>query len=114
MNSTMKYKNLIASIHYDDDDKIFWGEVIGINDIISFHGHSVDELEDRFHVYVDEYLAECKQKGVEPEKTYSGSFNVRIEPEEHRIAATCAVLENISLNQYVAKAIAAMNRECGY
>ena len=114
MNSTMKYKDLIAAIHYDDDDKLFWGEIIGINDIISFHGSSVKELEDRFHVYVDEYIEDCKSKGLEPEKTYSGNFNVRIEPDEHRIAALCATLENISLNQYVGKAIAAMNRKFGY
>ena len=114
MNSTMKYKNLLAAIHYDDDDKIFWGEVIGINDSISFHGHSVNELEDRFHLFVDEYLEECHSKGIEPEKTYTGNFNVRIDPCEHKIASMCAVLENISLNQYVGKAVAAMNRELGY
>ncbi len=114
MNSTMKYKNLIADIHYDDDDKLFWGEIIGIEDVISFHGSNVQELEERFHIHVDEYIEACKAKGINPEKTYSGNFNVRIEPSEHKKAALCAVLENISLNQYVGKAIAAMNRELGY
>ena len=110
----MKYKNIIAAINYDDDDKLFWGEIVGINDIIAFHGKSVQELEERFHVHVDEYLKECERNGTNPEKTYSGSFNVRIEPNEHKIAAMCAVLENLSLNQYVGKAIAAKNRELGY
>ena len=114
MNSTMKYKEFLAAINYDDDDKLFWGEVIGINDVISFHGSSVKELEKRFHTYIDEYLETCKQNGIDPEKTYSGNFNVRIEPREHKNAAICAILENISLNQYVGKAIAARNRELGY
>ena len=110
----MKYKGYIAAINYDDDDKIFWGEVIGTKDIISFHGSSVTELEDRFHIYIDEYIDTCEKQGIDPEKNYSGNFNIRIEPNEHKIAAMCAALENISLNQYVGKAIAAMNRSQGY
>ena len=111
MNSTMKYKNFIAAINYDGDDKIFWGEILGINDTIAFHGTSVQELEEKFHLYADEYIELCKQKGIKPDKTYSGNFNIRIEPEEHRTAAYCAAVEKISLNQYVGKAIARLNRD---
>ncbi len=34
----MKYKNYIARIEFDDDDRIFVGRLAGIDDIVSFHG----------------------------------------------------------------------------
>ena len=111
MNSTMRYKDFIASINYADDDKLFWGEILGINDTVAFHGQSVTELEERFRIHADEYIERCKEKGTEPLKTYTGNFNVRIDPEEHKIAALKAASEHISLNQYVGKAISLLNSE---
>ena len=45
----MKYKGYIGhvdSIH--DEAKIFHGEVVGLKDIITFQGSSVEELEEAF------------------------------------------------------------------
>ena len=44
--------------------------------------------------------------GKDPEKAYRGSFNIRISPELHRQAVRHALVENISLNQLIEKAIA--------
>ena len=49
----------------------------------------------------------CKEKGKQPEKSYRGSFNVRINPDLHRAAALAAAVRKESLNQFVADAIAA-------
>ncbi|HNU92863.1 MAG TPA: type II toxin-antitoxin system HicB family antitoxin, partial [Spirochaetota bacterium] len=38
----------------------------------------------------------CKEEGVEPEKPYSGKFNLRISPELHREAAIAFTKMNIS------------------
>lgn len=46
----MKYKGYEAIISFDDDDaRIFHGEIVGIKDVITFQGSSVNELEEAFH-----------------------------------------------------------------
>ena len=67
----MKYKGYEASIEYDDEDRLFFGRVININDIIIFDGLSVDELEQAFHQVIDEYLADCQALRKTPEKPIS-------------------------------------------
>lgn len=105
INSLMEYKGYHAKIEFDQDDSIFVGSVIGINDSINFHGKSVAELNREFGNAVDNYLTYCKQAGKEPEKEYKGSFNIRIKPEQHRKIALHAANEGITINQFVARAI---------
>ena len=76
----MKYQGYKANIYYDEDDRIFVGEVFGISDSLNFHGSSIDELELSFHDCIDNYLDYCLQIGKEPQKTFTGSFNVRTSP----------------------------------
>lgn len=97
----MKYKGYIGQVEYDDEAKIFHGEVVGLSDIITFQGKSVEELEEAFHGSVDDYLAFCKERGEKPEKTFSGTFNLRIPPELHAKLALQAKIIGMSLNSYV-------------
>lgn len=99
----MKYKGYIGHVEYDDDAKIFHGEVVGLKDIITFQGKSVKELEIAFKESIDEYLAWCKKRGEKPEKTFSGTFNLRIPPELHAKLALHARTMGMSLNSYVAE-----------
>lgn len=105
----MKYKEYRAKIEYDSDDNIFVGEVLGLNDVLSFHANNTADLEKHFHDCIDEYLNMCKKYGKVPEKEYTGSFSVRVEPEDQRNAVVCAAALNISLNQYFGRALAAFN-----
>ena len=43
----------------------FSGSVINTRDVITFQGESVQELENAFHESVDDYLAWCREDGVE-------------------------------------------------
>lgn len=45
---------------YDDEDRLFFGQVINTTDIIAFDGTSVDELEQSFHNAIDDYLKYCQ------------------------------------------------------
>ena len=65
----------------------------------------VDEVENEFHASVDDYLEWCKKDGVEPEKPYSGKFNVRISPLFHSKIAIAAKKLNMSLNSFVEKSL---------
>jgi predicted HicB family RNase H-like nuclease len=51
--------------------------------------------------YIDEYLEDCKQKGKDPNKPYSGKFNLRLSPQLHSEIATAAAKTGKSLNQWV-------------
>ena len=103
--SLMEYKGYHAKIEFDQEDQIFVGQVIGINDSIGFHGGSVTELTDAFHNAVENYLEYCKKANKAPDKEYKGSFNIRIRPEQHRKLALHAANEGITINQLVARAI---------
>lgn len=63
----MKYKRYIGHVEYDDVAKIFHGEVVGLKDIITFQGSSVEELEEAFRNSVEDYLAWCKKRKEKPE-----------------------------------------------
>jgi predicted HicB family RNase H-like nuclease len=97
----MKYKGYFGEVVYDAEAKIFHGEVVGLKDIITFQGVSVDELEQSFHDSVDDYLAWCKERGEQPEKTFSGTFNLRIPPELHAKLAFQAKTMGLSLNSFI-------------
>ncbi len=54
---------------------------------------------------VEDYLELCKSQGKAPEKTFKGSFNVRVTPEIHRKAFRAAAKRGTSLNQFVQEAL---------
>lgn len=105
MSSLMEYEGYHAKIEFDQDDQMFVGQVLGINDYICFHGQSVDELTVEFQNAVNNYLEYCRKLNKAPEKEYKGSFNVRIRPEQHRKVALQAANEGITINQFVSRAI---------
>lgn len=101
----MKYNGYRASITYDEDDKIFVGEVYGLTDSLNFHGYSIEELESSFHDCIDNYLELCKKIGKVPQKEFSGTFNVRTTPLIHEKASAYAFENGYSLNQVVTLAM---------
>lgn len=106
MKNLMEYKGYFAKIEFSAKDEVFFGIIEGINDTISFEGASIDELKNAFHEAVEDYFDMCQRYGKEPQKTYKGSFNVRINPELHKKAAILAASKGTSLNQFVESAIA--------
>jgi predicted HicB family RNase H-like nuclease len=101
----LKYKGYIGVVEYDDTGKIFTGEVAGLTSVITFQGRTPEELEASFRESIDLYLQMCAEDGVKPEKTYSGKFNVRIDPELHRELAVKALMEKKSINDLVNEAL---------
>jgi predicted HicB family RNase H-like nuclease len=97
----MNYKGYEAVVEYDHEDKLFVGRVINTRDVIAFDGLSVDELEASFFAAVDEYLDDCDRLGKDPDKPFSGRFNLRIPPDLHRQVAIDAEKHNVSLNTFV-------------
>ena len=72
---------------------------------MSFEGNTVSELKQSFEEAVNDYIILCKTSGKRIEKSYKGSFNVRIAPELHKKAKLLSVMQGISLNQFIQKAV---------
>lgn len=104
----MKYKSYTGHVEYDDEAKIFHGEVLGIKDVVTFQGTTVKEIEQAFKDSVDDYLAFCKERGEEPDRPFSGKFNLRIPPTLHAKLSLQAKLNNLSLNNYIGEILKRM------
>jgi predicted HicB family RNase H-like nuclease len=103
--NTMNHKSYSARIEYDERDNIFVGRILGLRSIISFHGQTVKELRKEFEHAIDDYLAECAEKGVSPEKPASGKLLLRLPPEIHGRAMVIAQARGKSLNQWVTETL---------
>ncbi|MDR3062385.1 MAG: type II toxin-antitoxin system HicB family antitoxin, partial [Dysgonamonadaceae bacterium] len=90
MNDTLTYKGFIGSVHFSADDNVFFGKVEGISDLITFEGETVQELTSAFHYVVEEHIRDCENENIAIEKSYKGSFNVRLTPDLHRLVAITA------------------------
>ncbi|MDR0302666.1 MAG: type II toxin-antitoxin system HicB family antitoxin [Treponema sp.] len=101
----LQYNDFYGSVEFSAPDECFFGKIIGIADLVTFEGESVDNLKKAFTEAVDDYLVLCKEAGKEPMKSYKGSFNIRISPDLHRAAAVIAGKKGVSLNTFVEKAI---------
>ncbi|MCE7911447.1 MAG: type II toxin-antitoxin system HicB family antitoxin [Candidatus Brocadia sp. AMX3] len=105
MRDVLTYKGFVGTVHFSAKDKVFHGKIEGIDDLVTFEGHSVEELIRAFHEEVDDYRKLCKEMGKEVMRSYKGSFNVRIPPEMHRRVVETAIKKGLSLNQLIQKAI---------
>jgi predicted HicB family RNase H-like nuclease len=101
----MNYKGFLGHVEYDEERKFFHGEILNTRSVITFQGTTVSEIEKEFKDSIDDYLDWCKERGKEPEKPYSGKFNLRISPELHRKIALVSKKQNLSLNKFVEKAL---------
>lgn len=97
----MRYKGYLGEVTYDAEAKIFHGEVIGLKDVITFQGTTVDELEEAFRDSIDDYVSWCKKRGEEPEKAFSGNIRIRISPDLHAKLSQVATMQGVSLNSLI-------------
>ena len=97
----LKYKDFVATLEYSDADDIFYGKILGVNDLILFEGSSIDELKHAFEEAVEDYLELCKEVNKDPYKSFKGSFNIRIPTDLHKKVFFRAQKTGLSLNQFI-------------
>lgn len=105
MKDMMEYKEYLGSVHYSDEDHIFYGKLEYIRSLINYEGTDVDSLRQAFEESVEDYLAHCQETGENPEQPFKGTFNVRPGTELHRKAVLYAKDKGITLNDLVKEAI---------
>ena len=98
---TIEYKGYIAKIEFDEEDQILTGVVIGMDDLICFHADNAHEIIPVFHQIVDDYLDACKEKGIKPQKSFSGRFMLRLPPKLHAKIAAMANSTEKSINAWI-------------
>ena len=105
MKDLLKYREYLGTVHFSAEDDVFYGKIEGVDDLVSFEGKTVEELKQAFIEAVVDYDELCIKTGKSGEKSYKGSFNVRIAPDLHRQAARKSKELGISLNQLIERAI---------
>ena len=103
----MEYKGYTATVEFDDSVGRLHGRVVNSAPypIATFEATDVDGIRREFRRSIDEYLASCREDGVEPRKPFSGTLNLRLGPELHRQAALTAAEHGVSLNSWIKQAV---------
>jgi predicted HicB family RNase H-like nuclease len=107
MKTILEHNGYIGSVEISIEDKCLYGKIEFINDLVTYQGQTVDELENAFKESVDDYLATCKEVNKVPDKPFSGTFNIRIGPCLHREIAIAARRADTTINDYIRSALEA-------
>lgn len=100
---TLAYKEYQALVEFDDG--VLFVKVLHIDDLLVAEVDRASEAQKALAELVDAYLEDCRQEGREPSQPFKGSFNVRVGPDLHRLAALHAAEAGQSLNRWVSDAI---------
>ena len=103
----MEHKGYIAKVEYDDTTELLHGSVInsGPYPVANCEATDVETLKREFHLSIDEYLASCREDGVEPKKPFSGNLNLRLGPDLHQQVAASATRSGMSINGWIKQVI---------
>ncbi len=105
MKNTLKFNGYFGSIEISPEDNVLHGELLFIRPLITYEAETARKLEEAFKGSVTDYLAFCKNQGVEPAKPCKGSLNIRLGQKLHLSAAVMAHNETTSLNDLIKSAV---------
>ena len=97
----LTYKGYSACVELNEVDRVLLGQVLDLNDSITFEGGTVDELRCSFEESIDSYLDYCSKIGKSPDKPFSGKISYRTDPETHRKISLAANYIGLSINGWI-------------
>jgi predicted HicB family RNase H-like nuclease len=103
--TVLRYKDYIAEIDSDEQDGLFFGQVIDAPGVITFYGKDVAELNAEFAKSVAAYEDLCTKHGIEAAGPQSGRLMVRMAPAQHARISAAAVLAGKSRNAWIVEAL---------
>jgi predicted HicB family RNase H-like nuclease len=71
MNTTTSYRGYDGSIIHDAEDSLYHGRILGIRDMVIYHGYTPQEAQKIFRRAVDEYLSDFEKEGRTPPKPFA-------------------------------------------
>ncbi len=101
----MTYNGYYGSVEISTGDNCLFGKLQFIEPLVSYEAETVSALEACFHDAVEDYLKTCEDEGWQAEKSYKGTFNVRVGQELHKLAVVEAKSRDMNLNEFVKQAI---------
>jgi predicted HicB family RNase H-like nuclease len=99
----LNHNGFAAEVGYEDGDRLMHGSTVNTRAVLHFAGGDIEELRQAFADTIADYREWCQERGVEPEKPYSGTLSLRIAPELHRRIAEKAARSGASINQFIAE-----------
>jgi len=78
MTRPLTYKGYSARVEFDAEDRVFFGRLTGIADLVTFHSESAVGLIQAFEEAVNGYLAMSEQLGRAPQSPHTRRIIVRI------------------------------------
>lgn len=102
----LEYNGYTGSVELDEEAGVLHGEVLDLQDVVTFEGASVQELQQAFRDSIDDYLELCRSRGEEPDRPFSGRLMLRLPSAVHRKVYVRAKTEGKSLNQWVVEQLA--------
>lgn len=73
--------------------------------VISYEGKTVAEIKADFEAGIDLYLESCAERGLKPQKPYTGLLNIRIPSEIHSQLALKSQTTGRSINAIIRDAL---------
>lgn len=101
----LEYKGYQGSVEFSLENNILYGKIQHINDLVSYDADDIRGLQSAFEDAVNDYIEMCEESGTQPDRPFSGSFNIRIGHQLHKDCTKQAYRENKSLNEWVKDAI---------
>lgn len=95
----LEYKGYHAEIEYDKEDDYYCGKLYGIKDLVMFGGATEEEVEEDFHLAVEDYLEFCRETNQEPKR----EFNLKLTSDMRTALEKAAKNAGQSLNNFVEK-----------
>jgi predicted HicB family RNase H-like nuclease len=105
----IEYKGYVARVEFAESADVFHGRVVnsGPYPIVAFESTRASLLRREFEIAVDEYLAVCREEGIEPVKPFSGKLNVRLGSDLHAAVALAAAEAGVSINSWIVDTLSA-------
>ncbi len=99
--SKIKHRNIYGTIDFDEESKMFFGKLIGINGVVMYEGENAVEFHENFISAVDEYIHFCEEKKIPVMREFKGIFNVRTTPEIHEALNNLSIETGEKINSLV-------------
>jgi len=110
--NTIEYKGYVGSVELDTDRNVLRGEVINIDDVVTYKGSTVAGLIKEFHKSIEVYLEFCRKRGEQPNKRHGsiGGYSVGQVcnlpgTESHGRLQTCPTLPVTSIPEFLNHAL---------
>ena len=74
-----EYKGYVGSIKYDKEDKIYYGCLLNVDDSVSYHGKTGEELYKHYCEAIDDYIEFKKEIGKDLVCVVKGEQNEMVD-----------------------------------